>query len=65
MGSFGFFDLISTLVVAVPTSHRWPMGDEGKQAMSQGSDPPSYPACDELELGPSSKRRSLPSFYAL
>ena len=46
MGSFGFFELINTLGVAVPTSHRWPMGDEGKQAMKQGgvAGPPPYPA---------------------
>ena len=29
-------EIISTLGVTVPTSHRWPMGDEGKQAMLQG-----------------------------
>ena len=26
--------LINTLGVAVPTSHHWPLGDEGKQAKS-------------------------------
>ena len=38
--------LINTLAVAVPTSHHWPMGDEGKRAMLQGgvAGPP------ELEL---------------
>ena len=32
--------------VAVPTSHRWPLGDEGNQAKSQGgrSGPPPYPS---------------------
>ena len=46
MGSFGFFEIINTLVVAIPKSYRWPMGDEGKQAMLQGgvSGPPPYPA---------------------
>ena len=38
-------EIINTLGVAIPTSHRWPMGDEGKQAMLQGgvSGPPPYP----------------------
>ena len=38
-------EIINTLVVAILTSYRWPMGDEGKQAMLQGggSGPPSYP----------------------
>ena len=37
--------LINTLVVAILTSYRWPMGDEGKQAMLQGgvAGPPPYP----------------------
>ena len=38
-------EIISTLVVAILTSYRWPMGDEGKQAMLQGgvAGPPPYP----------------------
>ena len=38
-------EIISTLVVAIPKSYRWPMGDEGKQAMKQGgvAGPPPYP----------------------
>ena len=38
-------EIISTLVVAIPKSYRWPMGDEGKQAMLQGgvAGPPPYP----------------------
>ena len=38
-------EIISTLVVAIPKSYRWPMGDEGKQAMKQGGvpGPPPYP----------------------
>ena len=39
-------EIISTLVVAIPKSYRWPMGDEGKQARKFGgvSGPPSYPS---------------------
>ena len=39
-----FSGLINTLGVAVPTSHHWPLGDEGKQAKSHGgvSGPPPY-----------------------
>ena len=46
MVSHSFFELISALGVTVPTSHHWPMGDEGKQAMLQGgvSGPPPYPS---------------------
>ena len=45
MVSFGFFELINTLGVAVPTSHHWPLGDEGKQAKKFGgvSGLPPYP----------------------
>jgi len=32
MGSYGVFELINTLGIAVPTHKRWPLGDEGKQA---------------------------------
>ena len=30
------FEYINTLGVAVPTSHHWPLGDEGKQAKKPG-----------------------------
>ena len=36
MGSYGFFELINTLGVAVPTSRHWPMGDEGKERRNTG-----------------------------
>ena len=38
-------EIINTLAVAIPKSYRWPMGDEGKQAIKLGgvSGPPSYP----------------------
>ena len=38
-------EIISTLGETVPTSHHWPLGDEGKQAMLQGgvAGPPPYP----------------------
>ena len=38
--------VINTLGVAVPTSHHWPLGDEGKQAKKHRgvSGPPPYPA---------------------
>ena len=43
--SHSFFELTNTLGVAVPTHHRWPLGDEGKQAKKFGgvSGPPPYP----------------------
>ena len=52
---FGFFELINTPGVAVPTRQRWPLGDEGKQAKKHrgGSGPPPYPwfgRLDELVL---------------
>jgi dihydroorotate dehydrogenase len=45
MVSYGFFRLINTLGVAVPTHQRRPLGDEGKQAKSHRgmSGPPPYP----------------------
>ena len=38
-------EIISTLGVTILTSYRWPMGDEGKQAVLQGgvAGPPPYP----------------------
>ena len=52
--------LINTLGVAVPTSHHWPMGDEGKQAMKQGgvAGPPPYPVVTLVQKG--RFRRKIP-----
>ena len=51
-------EIISTLVVAIPKSYRWPMGDEGKQAMKQGgvAGPPPYPDCPQCDLDNSSEK---------
>ena len=51
MVSYGFLELINTLGVAVPTSHHWPLGDEGKQAMLHrgGSGPPPYPCVGKTQ----------------
>ena len=45
-----FFNLINTLGETVPTSHHWPLGDEGKQAKSHRgvSGPPPYPGAFAL-----------------
>ena len=59
MVSFGFFELIYTLGVTVPTSHHWPMGDEGKQAMLQGgvAGPPPYPTPNQKTVNRSTEVR--------
>ena len=56
MVSYGFFELINTLGVAVTTSHHWPLGDEGKQAkLFRGvSGPPPYPAVQIIAIKPQS-----------
>ena len=45
ISSHCFFELVCTPGVAVLTRHRWPLGDEGKQAKKHrgGSGPTPYP----------------------
>ncbi len=57
--------LINALVVAILTSYRWPMGDEGKQAMLQGgvAGPPPYPPMEKNDRKKSSPMH--PRLYEL
>ena len=45
IGSSRFSELLNPLGETAPTSHHWPLGDEGKQARLLGgvSGPPPYP----------------------
>ena len=54
--SYGFFTLINTLGETVSTSHHWPLGDEGKQAILFGgvSGPPPHPPGKRTDLTPPS-----------